>query len=96
MMMQVQPRRRRLSSIALFGDRIERGGRLVEHEDRRIADQRARDLDALALAAAEIGAAFVDMAIVVAGPRRDVVVDGGVLQRLRADRLSVTVVDPRA
>ena len=34
-----------------FGFRIERGGRLVEQDDRRVLDQRARDRDALALAA---------------------------------------------
>ena len=51
----------------LFGDRIERAGRLVEHDHRGIGNQRPGDLDALALAAAEIGAAFVDVAVVVSG-----------------------------
>ena len=67
----------------LFGDRIERAGRFVEHDQRGIGNQRPRDLDSLALAAAEIGAAFVDVAVVVSRPRRDVLVDRGVLQRLR-------------
>jgi hypothetical protein len=40
---------------------IERAGRLVEDQDARIHDQRARDGDALALAAGEAGAALADM-----------------------------------
>jgi len=36
-----------------FGFRIERGGRLVEQDDGRILDQRARDGDTLALAAGQ-------------------------------------------
>ena len=36
---------------ALFGFGIQRGGRLIEQDDRRVLDQRARHRDALALAA---------------------------------------------
>ena len=83
MMMQVQPRRRRLSSIAfsVIGSSAPVASSSTSTDG--LADQRAGDLDALALAAAEIGAALVDMAIVVAGAGRDIVVDRGVLERAR-------------
>src|SRR6185295_19973744 len=58
----------------LLGGRVERAGRLVEHEDARVADQRERDLHALPLTAAEIAAAFLDRARVPAGARGDVLV----------------------
>src|SRR5258708_7219021 len=48
----------------LRGGGVERAGCFVEHAQRWIGNQRPRDLVALALAAAEIRAAFVDIAIV--------------------------------
>jgi hypothetical protein len=47
-----------------LGLRVERGGGFVEHEDRRVADEGARDGDALALAAAQALAAFAEMRVV--------------------------------
>ena len=61
------------AALAQFGDRllhltlgfrIERGGRLVEQDDRRVLDQRARDGDALALAAGELHAVLADRRLV--------------------------------
>ena len=43
---------------------IERAGRLVEDQDARIVDQRARDREPLALAARQIGRAFLDVGLV--------------------------------
>ena len=50
-----------------FGGRIERAGRLVEDEDGRVLQKGAGDADALALADAEVAAAFADLA---SGSRR--------------------------
>ena len=48
---------------------VERRGRLVEHQDRRVLEQHARDRDALALAAGQLDAALADMRVVAAcGP----------------------------
>ena len=47
-----------------FGGGIERGGRLVEQQDRRVLEKGARDPDALPLADAEMTAAFADRAVV--------------------------------
>ena len=79
MMMQVQPRRRRLSSMdfSVIGS-MRRS--LRQDEDRGIGNQRPGDFDALALTAAEIGAAFIDIAVVISGPRRDVFVNRRVLR----------------
>ena len=44
--------------------RVERAGRLVEDQDARIGDQRARDREPLALAAGEVGRAFLDEGLV--------------------------------
>src|SRR5581483_109223 len=43
-----------------LGARVEVAGGLVEYEDLRIAEDRARDGKPLALAAGEVGAAFAD------------------------------------
>jgi hypothetical protein len=48
--------------------RIERRGRLVEHQDRRVLQEDPRDRDALALAARELHAAFADMGVVAGAP----------------------------
>ncbi len=47
-----------------FGRGIERGGRFVEQQDRRVLQKSARNADALALADAQVAAAFADRAIV--------------------------------
>ena len=61
------------AALAQFGDRflhvvlgfrVERRGRLVEQDDRRILDQRARDRDALALSAGELQAVLADRRVV--------------------------------
>ena len=51
--------------------RIERRGRLVEHQDRRVLQDDAGDGDALALAAGELDAALADMRGIVACARAD-------------------------
>ena len=64
----VRPLRRfreRFLHVAL-GFRIERGGRFVEQDDRRVLDQRARDGDALALAAGQLHAVLADRRVVAA------------------------------
>ena len=45
---------------------VERGGGLVEHQDRRVLQDHAGDGDALALAAGELDAALADMGVVAA------------------------------
>ena len=44
----------------LFGFAVERGGRLVEQQERRVLEKGAGDGDALALAAGKLDAAFAD------------------------------------
>ena len=44
----------------LLGFAVERGGRLVEQQHRRVLQERARNRDALALAAGELHAAVAD------------------------------------
>ena len=53
-----QPVERLLDHRLVFG--VDRGQRLVEHQDRRVAQQGAGDGDALALAAGEADAALAD------------------------------------
>ena len=48
----------------LFGFRIECGGGLVQQDDRRVFDERARHGDALALPAGELGAVLAHRGIV--------------------------------
>src|SRR5262249_14387268 len=67
----------------LFNDRIECSRRLVEHDQRRIANQRPRNLDSLPLAAAEVRAALVHIAIVISRARVNLIVDRGILEPLR-------------
>ncbi len=88
MMMQVQPRRRRLSSIAfsVIGSSAAVASSRTRSDG--FGDQSAGDLDPLALSAAEVRAALADQAVVVPGSRRDVVVNARVLQRLRYLRLA--------
>src|SRR6266516_3438766 len=58
-----------------FGLRVERARRLVEDEDRRVAQDRARNRDPLFLAAGEPIAALADDGVVALGQSRDHVVD---------------------
>src|SRR5437660_247429 len=57
------------------GARVERARRLVEDQDRRVAQDRARDRDALLLAAGEAVAALADHGVIAVGQARDQVVD---------------------
>src|SRR5258708_6241496 len=45
---------------------VERGGGFVQHQDRRVFEDHARDRDALALAAGELHAALADLGLVAA------------------------------
>jgi glycosyltransferase involved in cell wall biosynthesis len=54
---------------------VERAGRLVEHQDRRVAQDRARDRHALALAAREARAARTDLGLEAVGQRVGELVD---------------------
>ncbi len=60
---------------------VERAGRLVEHQDRRILEDRAGDRDALALAARKLAAALADRRVVAVALGEDEVVRGGGLRR---------------
>ena len=60
-----------------FGFRIERRGGLVEQDDRRVADQRPRHRDALALAAGQLGAEFADRGIVAEREAHDEIMGAG-------------------
>ena len=57
--------------------RVEARGRLVEHEDRRVAQQDARDPDALALAARQPDALRAERAVEAAGQAADEVLGVG-------------------
>ena len=57
--------------------RVEARGRLVEHEDRRVAQQHARDPDALALAARQPDALRAERAVEAAGQAADEVLGVG-------------------
>ena len=57
-----QPLERRLHQRLALG--VERRGRLVEQQERRVAQDRARDRDALALAAGQRHAALADRRVV--------------------------------
>ena len=54
-----------------FGRGVERGSGFVEKQDRRVFQKGARDPDALALADAEMSAAFADLAVVAVGKLAD-------------------------
>ena len=60
---------------------VERAGRLVEDQDARVGDQRARDGDALALAARQARAALADDGVVALGQLEDEFVRAGELRR---------------
>ena len=65
------------SSRSVLGVGVERAGGLVEDEDGRVLEQRARDREALALAAGERGAALADDGVVAVGQAADEVVRVG-------------------
>ena len=73
----------RRASLAQFRDRllhvalgfgVERRGRLIEQDDRRVLDQRAGNGDALALAAGELQPVLADRRIVSARQAEDEIV----------------------
>src|SRR6185295_15778089 len=64
-----------------FGRGVQGAGGFIENQDCRPGHQGAGDLQALALAAAPIGSPLLDGTLVAAGPRRDVLMDAGVLGR---------------
>src|SRR5687767_4824888 len=64
-----QPIDRLLDEPLRFG--IERGGRLVEDENRRIDEERARDRDALPLSAGQASAALSEQGVVALGKLAD-------------------------
>ena len=49
---------------APLGVQVDVGGRLVEHEDARVGDQRPRERDQLALAGGQLRAALADLRVV--------------------------------
>src|SRR3546814_17538105 len=71
----------------LLDERIERGGGLVEDQDRRVRGERAGNFEALALPAGEIRAALGDMRVVAPRPALDRIEEGGAAQRLGYTRL---------
>ena len=66
MMIVVRPRRDRVERLQdlRLGAAVERAGRLVEDQDRRILEQGARDRDALLLAARQLEPALADFGVV--------------------------------
>jgi hypothetical protein len=68
-----------------FRGRVERAGRLVEDEEGRRARKRPGDLQALALPAAQVARALVELRVEAAGARLDLLGERRVAQR-RADR----------
>ena len=48
-----------------FGDRIKCSRRFIQDKDRGIANQSSGDFDALTLTAAEVRAAFIDVAVII-------------------------------
>ena len=67
------PRHRLASAslISLLGRGVDRGGRVVEDQDARVGQQRARDRQALALAAGERQPALADARVVALGQALD-------------------------
>ncbi len=66
----------------LFGLRIQSRGGLVEQDDRRVLDQRARHRDALPLAAGELGAVLADRGVVAEREAHDELMGAGGLRGL--------------
>ena len=72
----VRPAIRRSSASRITASvlRVDRGGRLVEDQDRRVLEERARDADALPLAAGQLRAALAQLGVVARGQLADEVV----------------------
>ena len=71
-----------IASCTCFSDSgIERRGRLVEQNDRRIPQQRARHRDALTLAAGQLRAVLADRRVVAERKAHDEIVRAGRLRR---------------
>ncbi len=71
-----------IASCTSFSDSgIQRGGRFIEQDDRRVLHQRAGNGDALALAAGELRAVLADRRIVAAREAHDEIVSAGGLCR---------------
>src|SRR5580692_365485 len=64
---------------ALLDDGVDRAGSLVEHDEHRIDGKRARNCQALTLAAAEVAAIFFDSGLISARPRGNHLVNHRVL-----------------
>src|SRR3954451_8004623 len=64
-----------LALDGLLGARIECGSRLVEHEDRRILEDRARDGHALLLTARKLQTTLADLGLVAVGKCDDEVMN---------------------
>jgi hypothetical protein len=60
-----------------LGFGVERGGRLVEDDDRCVLQDRPGDADALALAAGKLGAPVADQRVVAVGQVVDEAAMGG-------------------
>ena len=75
---------RRLHLALGFG--VERRGRLVEQQDRRVLQHGAGDGEPLALAARELDAVLADHGVVALGQRADEIVGGGAPWRRRRSR----------
>jgi hypothetical protein len=58
-----------------FGGDVERGGRLVQDQDRRVAQERAGNRDALLFALRERNTGFADDRVVAIGQRLDQLVE---------------------
>jgi hypothetical protein len=76
-----------------LGAAVERAGRLVEDQDRRVFEQRAGNGDALLLAAGELEAALAHPRLIALGQRDDEVVDRRAARR-RLD-LGLTIAPSR-
>ena len=74
------------SRIAASVLRVDGGERIVEHEHLRLAHERAREGDALLLAARELHAALADDGVEPSGSDRDLVEHLGLARRRRGSR----------
>src|SRR4051794_41321541 len=62
---------RQRSEQTVAGGRVQSRGRLIEHEDQRVANERASDADVLALAAGQPAATLAEAFVVAGGQRAD-------------------------
>lgn len=63
-------------------DGVQRGGRFIQDENRRMQGERPGNFQTLTLAGAKIGAVFGDCTAIALSSRQNVVVDARVLRRL--------------